>query len=163
MMRYLQRQKRLAILSDGFKRWCCLSVVFLFLLSVTLPLFTVFAMPPAYGTKIPASVQCSENTSLQMILAPSVQDAEQYVVLENDVLRGVRILQRVTFRFRYQQQVRLLVWYIMAGMLLLPVLLFTYYGDGKRRQQELIPRSLQIVYYRNRSDGKKEGIAFSIK
>lgn len=165
MMRYLRRQKQSVISKTGFKRRFYLPATLLLLGAVILPLIAVPDVPWAYGRRFPVSVQNLEEVSIQQTLSkPAALDNEQqYVFRENDVLRDAKILQqRVSFRYRHQQ-VRLLVWYIIIGLLLLPVLLFTYCGEGKRRQQELISRSLQIVRYRNRSDGKKEGIAFSIK
>lgn len=137
MMRYLQRQKKSATSNTGFKRRCYLLAAILFLLSVMHSLAVVEDVPVAGDIEIRAGTQQLAEASLQTFSKPSMQ--------------------------RNEQQVRLLVWYIVVGLFLLPVLLLAYYGEGKRRQQELIPRSLQIVRYRNRSDGKKEGITFSIK
>lgn len=165
MMRYLQKQKQSVISNTGFKRRCYLLAAILLLLSVTLPLAVVGDMPAAHDIRVQIDTQQSTDTPIQTLSKPSMHSNElQYAVRENDVLRGAQMLQwRTSFRYRNLQQVRLFVWYIMVGLLFLPVLLFACFGDGKRRQQELIPRSLKIVLYRNRSDGKKEGIAFSIK
>ncbi len=165
MMRYLQKQKKSVTSSTGFSRWCYLSAVILLLLSVIIPHIVMEDVPAAHDIKDRISTWQLTDTSVQSFSKPSLHSNEQqYAARENDVLRGIQMLQqRVSFRYRNLQQVRLVVWYIMAGLFLLPVLLWAYCGDGKRRQQELIPRSLQIVRFRNRSDGKKEGIAFSIK
>lgn len=164
-MRYLQRQKKSAISSTGSKRWRCMLAAMLLVLPVVFSLVMVGNTLPAYSRMPLAGAQNLEDAPVQMLSKPPVQENEQqYVVREHFGIGSSQTLQqRVSFRYRYLQQIRLLVWYIITGFLMLPALVFTYYGEGKRQQKELIPRSLQIVLYRNRSDGKKEGIAFSIK
>lgn len=165
MMRYLQRQKKSVISNTGFKRWRCLFAAMLLVLPAVFSLVMVGDALPVYSRMPSVGVQNMEEAPEQKLSKPSVGESEQqYTVREHFGIGSSQMLQqRLSFRYRYLQQIRLLVWYIFTGFLMLPGLLFAYYGDGKRQQKELIPRSLQIVRYRNRSDGKKEGIAFSIK
>ncbi len=165
MMRYLQRQRRSVISSTGFKRLFGLLLGAIIFLASAIPLHiedNLLTMPELrmQTEKLSAIEDCSRTGVETILSVPDRRSVDtQYTTRENYGLRSIeQIEQRTAFRYRYLQQIRLLVWYLMAGFLVLPVLYQVYFGDGRRRQCELIPRSRMIVTHIKRADGKKNGL-----
>lgn len=170
MMKYLQRQRKSAILSIGFKRLSGLLLGVAILLASVIPVHITDNLLPTseltMGTEKLVSLEVCTRTGMETILsAPDRRSVDtQYTTRESYGVRSVeQIEQRTAFRYRYLQQIRLLVWYMIAGFFALPELYQACFGDGRRRQRELIPRSQMIVAYIKRADGKKNGIPSFIK
>lgn len=181
MMRFLQRQRKSVVLSTGFNRACCLILAVIVLLSVIVTAGIcrkVVSEPENVGRLIELAVEAVAPAPMiegltagihtgviTKLSAPMSREAEeQYNTRSLLELRSrAEMGERVAFRYRYLQQIRLFVWYIITGFLLLAGLFYQYYGGGRIRQRELIPRSRMIVSYICRADGKKNGIASFIK
>ena len=181
MMKYLQRQRKSVVLSTGFKRVCCLILAVVVLLSVVITARVCrsasgvtedfigiyegtkqVTMSQAMSERVAAGIHTGVYAKLS---APMDREAEEQYNTRNLLeLRGrAEIGECVAFRYRYLQQIRLFVWYMITGFLLLAGLFYQYYGSGRIRQRELVPRSRMIVSYIRRADGKKNGIASFIK
>lgn len=181
MMRYLQRQRKSVISSTGFKRVFCLLSAVMILLSAAVPMDNLRDMKREAvqqvqrvpdgpgGSQLGYCVASGGGEVLQaavsMLSVPSARRSEeQYTGRELLGMWNIEALgQQVTFRYRYLQQSRLFTWYVILGFLLLPELLRQYFGGGRKKQRELVPRSRMIVTYMRKADGKKNGIASSIK
>lgn len=181
MMRYLQRQRKSVVLSTGFKRVCCLMLSLVVLLSVVVSSrisrsasdwmedlagiceeTEQVTAAHASGERLASGIYTCIYTKLSVPMKPKAE--EQYNTRNLVELRGrAEIGECVAFRYRYLQQIRLFVWYIITGFLLLAELFFQYYGSGRIIQRELIPRSRLIVSYICRADGKKNGITSFIQ
>lgn len=180
-MRYLQRQRKSVISSIGFKRVFCLLSAVMILLSAAVPIDLIREMrrgtvqqgacAPGEGDGFRQGYCVSSGigellgAAAMVLTVPSAPRAEeQYSGRELLGLRSIESLGRQTaFRYRYLQQNRLFVWYVILAFLLLPELLLQFFGSGRKRQRELISRSRMIVNYMRKADGKKNGIASSIK
>lgn len=169
-MRYLQRQRKSVISSIGFKRLFGLLLGVSIIVVSVMPLHITDSQLPVaemmMGTERLTGLEVCSQTGMETIL--SVPDRRsmdtQYTTRESYGWRSVeQIEQRTAFRYRYLQQIRLLVWYIIAGFLVLPELYQAYFGNGRRRQRELVPRSQMIAAYIKRADGKKNGLTSFIK
>lgn len=181
MMRYLQKQRKSAISSIGFKRAVCLLFAVMILLSSAVPMDNLrdmkreAALQETYAPDVPDGLPPGGHAlsgmrevlkaAVMILSMPSVPRAEeQYTGRELLGIRSIESLgQQAAFRYRYLQQNRLLVWYVILAFLLLPGLLRQYFGSGRKKQRELVTRSRMIVIYMRKADGKKNGIAFSIK
>lgn len=181
MMKYLQRQRKSVVLNTGFKRACCLILAFVVLLSVVVTARICrsvsgetegiagiyvgteqMAVSQAMSERHAVGIHTGIYTKLSVPMGRKAE--EQYNTRNLVELRGrAEIGECVAFRYRYLQQIRLFVWYIITGFLLLAGLFYQYYGSGRIIQRELVPRSRMIVSYIRRADGKKNGIASFIK
>lgn len=169
-MKYLQRLRQSVISNTGFRRFLSLIFGFVVLLSAVIPadgcnFWQVSAEGETAAYNLLEAGRVGQSKVRMQLMAPNrrVQNA-QYTTRELYGLRGVQIIeQKTAFRYRYLSQIRLLVWYLIAGFLVLPELLYQCYGDGRRLQRELIPRSRMIVNYIKRADGKKNGLSSFIK
>lgn len=169
-MRYLQRQRKSVISSIGFKRLLGLLLGVVILLASVMPVHITDNLLPvtelAMGSEELSPIEvCSQIGMVTILSAPDRRSVDtQYTTRESYGVRSIeQIEQRTAFRYRYLQQIRLLIWYMIAGFLALPELYQACFGDSRRRQRELIPRSQLIVAYIKRADGKKNGIASFIK
>ena len=154
MMKYLQRQRKSVVLSTGFKRVCCLILAVIVLLSVvaaaricrsasgvTEDLSGIYngteqvTMSQAMSERLTVGIHTGVYAKLS---APMDREAEEQYNTRNLLeLRGrAEIGECVAFRYRYLQQIRLFVWYMITGFLLLAGLFYQYYGSGRIRQQE---------------------------
>ncbi|MFR4350981.1 MAG: hypothetical protein ACLT3H_04825 [Roseburia sp.] len=180
MMRYFLRRRRSAIYGTGFSR-----LAGLILAAVLLPLLAPVELRAnvradgAYGgapvlwertkTVVKHVVGGLEDVESwdtgATFSAPSRQGiSEQYTERERFGLKGAEGEEhRTAYRYRYLQQIKLLLWYLLEGLLGLSVLFCQRFGDGRIRQRELVSRGRLIVSYLCRSDGKKNGMTSYIK
>lgn len=97
--------------------------------------------------------------------APLYRRADVQVIgREISGMRGAESIEyRMSCRYRNLQQLKLLAWCLIAACIALSVQQHTSGIARRKRQWELIPRSRMIVAYIRRADGKKNGLASSIK
>lgn len=169
-MKYLQKLRQSVISNTGFRRFLSLFFGVIVLLSTLTPVdgynfLQVSVEEETAAYELLQAGRAGQSKVRMQLMAPNrrVQNA-QYTTRELYGLRGVQsIEQKTAFRYRYLSQIRLMVWYLIAGFLMLPELLYQCYGDGRRLQWELVPRSRMIVNYIKRADGKKNNLSSFIK
>lgn len=167
MMRYLQRQRKLIRSEAGFNRCVCLLLCMFILLSVLIPGESMQGkrLPDAEREEWQLGATGAGAEKVAVIFAPVQQKAEvQSAGRELGIIRTVETLeQRMAFRYRNLWQIRLLVWCLLAEGFVAHALFAVFLVGGRKRQWELVPRSRMIVAYICRADGKKNGLASSIK
>lgn len=166
MMRYLKRRRRSVGLNTGFRGLAGFLLAVVMLLSVAAPVGSIRVVKEdsGYAGKyIENNKDVHECAGTQILPDVGRGDTEQYRTQERFAIRGAETIgQRTAYRYRYLQQIRLLLWYLMTGFIL-PVLFCQRFGGGRVRQRELVSRSRMIVSYIRKADGKKNGLASSIK
>lgn len=164
-MRYLQKQRKSVVSDTGFRRYWSLLLGAMILLASAIPQDVSYILEQEQVTAICEEPDSCARHGTQILSAPTRRTIDaQYTNRQLYGLRAIeQVEQRTAFCYRYLQQIRLLVWYLLAGFLVLPELFCQRFGDGRVRQRELVSRSRMITSYIKKADGKKNGFTSFIK